>query len=300
MITRRQFLAASGASMLINSMLTKSSNAKSFSHPIGVQLWSVKAELEKDFEGTLRSVAALGYREVEFAGYFNHQPTDLLKILKSCGLKGVSTHCSGVDLLAKGDEMIDIAAKLGVKYFICSSPAFRAGDGSKDLTWDEKMHALTLDDWKMNADLFNKAAEKVHKAGMQFGYHNHVIEFRRFGDVMAYDELLRLTDPKLVKLELDCGWVATAGISPASIIKRLGNRVVALHLKDNKTAVVTDRTKDMQSVALGTGVIDWKSILLQAQTAGVQHYFVEQEPPYIEPIFDSLKTSAEYLKHINL
>ncbi|MES1195816.1 MAG: sugar phosphate isomerase/epimerase, partial [Steroidobacter sp.] len=276
------------------------SHARSFNKPFGIQLWSVRAELEKDFSGTLKRIAELGYREVEFAGYYNKTADEILSITRSFNLRCASTHHSGIDLQTRADEFIDYAAHLGVGYFICSSPAYPDPDRIKDLSWDDRMHSLTLDDWKMNAEFFNKLGEKVHKAGIQFGYHNHVVEFHHFGNVVAYEELIRLTDPALVKLELDCGWAAAGGFPPAELLKKLHGRVVALHLKDNKTNIVTEHTREVQTVALGKGVIDWPAVLREAEKAGVKHYFIEQEPPYLEPIFDSLKTSADYLKHIHI
>ena len=171
MFNRRSFLVSAGAGMVMGSLVTKIAFAAGGKIPLGIQLWTVKAEAEKDLEGTLRKLYALGFREIEFAGYYGKSAADIGKLLKTIGLTPVSTH-AGADLIASsGEQVIADAKTLGLKYIICSSPMSDAAKAKLD--WAKKMDALDAGDWKLNAELFNKFGKQVKAAGMQFGYHNH-------------------------------------------------------------------------------------------------------------------------------
>jgi sugar phosphate isomerase/epimerase len=291
MLSRRSFLVSAGAGVAAGSMASSVFANHHNKIPLGIQLWTVKEEAEKDLEGTLRKLYALGFREIEFAGYYGKTAAEIGALLKNIGLTAVSTHAGAADIAKKGDEIIRDAKTLGLKFVICSSPMVSP---EKDkLPWEERMNAVDLADWKANAELFNKFGKQVADAGMTFGYHNHSAEFKKLDGKTSFDHLFGMTDPKLVKIELDVGWVVVAQADPLAILNQYKGRVVALHVKD--VAKRGADGKDPSSVAVGEGVIDWKKVIGAAHANGVNHYFYEQEAPFTRPILESAKMSADYL-----
>src|ERR1043165_8934946 len=291
MISRRSFLVSAGAGMAAGSMMSSMSFGAGSKVPLGIQLWTVKAEAQKDLEGTMKQLYALGFREIEFAGYYGRSAADLGKLMKGIGFTLVSTHAGADDIAAKGDQIIADAKTLGLKYIICSSPMSDAAKAK--LEWARKMDALDPGDWKMNAELFNKFGKKVKDAGLTFGYHNHHVEFKKFGDATAFDTLFANTDPELVKIELDVGWAVAARQDPIAIINKYKGRIAALHVKD--IGKLADDPHQATTVAVGEGTIDWKKVIGTAHANGVKHYFYEQEEPYTRPVLESAKMSADYL-----
>jgi sugar phosphate isomerase/epimerase len=252
--------------------------------PIGLQLYSVRNLLPKDFDGTLAKVRAAGYTEVEAAGYYDRKAADFRKAMDQAGLRCVSTHHPLGLLRPQLDELIEYGHELGLDYMICSSPVRR----------DSSLKGpLTLDDWRWAAGEFNRIGEKVKAAGMKFGYHNHGPEFGNEGGVVFYDELLRLTDPKLVVFELDCGWAGAAGLHPQDYLSKTPQRFPLLHVKD----MVKGPSGQMHSTVMGKGVIDYHPILHAA--TGLKHYFIEQEEFEGDPI-ESLTEDANYMKKLDL
>ena len=264
--------------------------------PLGIQLWTVKAEAQKDLEGTMKQLFALGFREIEFAGYYGRSAADLGKLMKGIGFTLVSTHAGADDIAAKGDQIIADAKTLGLKYIICSSPMSDAAKAK--LEWAKKMDALDPGDWKMNAELFNKFGKSVKAAGLQFGYHNHHVEFKKFGDKTAFDTLFESTDPDLVKIELDVGWAVAARQDPIAILDKYKGRVVALHVKD--IGKLADDPHQATTVAVGEGTIDWKKVIGAAKANGTKAFFYEQEAPYTRPVLESAMMSADYLSKLSV
>ncbi len=258
--------------------------AKTLGLPIGLQLYSVRALLPKDFDGTLKAVRADGYTEVEAAGYYDRTAADFHHAMDRAGLRCISTHHPLTLLRAHTDELIEYGHNLGLEYIVCPSPAHRdpAAKGP-----------LTLDDWHFTADELNRIGEKVKAAGMSFGYHNHTPEFGTEGGVTFYDELLRLTDPKLVFFEMDCGWVAAAGRSPVDYLSKTPDRFPLLHVKD----VAKLPSGEYQSSILGLGTLDYRPILRAA--TGLKHYFIEQEE-FDRDIIESLRLDADYMRKLDL
>jgi sugar phosphate isomerase/epimerase len=252
--------------------------------PIGLQLYTVRELLPKDFDGTLAKVRAAGYTEVEAAGYYGHSAKEFRHAMDQAGLHCVSTHHGMSDLRPRLDELIAYDHDLGVDYIVCPSPTRR----------DPTMKGpLTLDDWRWAAGELNRMGEKVKAAGMIFGYHNHWIEFGNENGVVFYDELLRLTDPKLVVFEMDCGWVAAAGRSPLDYLPKSPERFPLLHIKD----VEKGPNGQFHSSVLGRGKVDYAPILRAA--TGLKHYFVEQEEFDIDPI-EAIRLDAEYMRKLNV
>ena len=204
--------------------------------------------------------------------------------MDKAGLHCVSTHHPMGVLKPKLDELVAYGHDLGLKYMVCSS-AIR-----KDPSAQGK---LTLDDWRWMADELNHAGEKVKAAGMTLGYHNHTPEFGQEGGTVFYDELLRLTDPKLVVFEMDCGWVSATGRNPVEYLSKTPERFPLLHVKD----MVRGTTGGFHSTVMGRGVVDYRPILRAA--TGLKHYFIEQEEFDMDPI-EALRLDAEYMRKLEL
>jgi sugar phosphate isomerase/epimerase len=311
-ILRREFLrtAARGAAGAVaGSALfgcaAESALADPLGLPIGVQLYTVEAELKKSFFGTLKRIAIIGYREVETAGFFDHNADEWRHTLGELQLRCPSAHC--VKLEQADDEILrtaDFCKELGVECMVCASPnlrdAARRADAAKPGASLDAM--MTLDDWHWTAERLNQIGALLAKSGMRFGYHNHNREFTSYGGVIAFDELLRLTDPKLVAFEMDCGWVVAAGYDPVKYLEKFPQRIQMLHVKDQKSGFKASTGKDAgPTTEIGRGAVDWKRVFTAAKFASVRHYFVEQEPPFSEmPALDALRVSYEYLHQLSV
>ena len=299
-ISRRGFLATGAAAIGGISAIARWAAADPIGLPIGLQLYTVREQAGKDFEGTLKEVAAIGYQEVELYSFFGRKAAEVRRALEGAGLKCVSAHYPVPALRDDLAASIDYAKELGLRFIICPFPGLadpaRLKAGGPSFT-----DSLTLDDWKWNADLFNKVGEAAKKAGLRFGYHNHHIEFREFGGVTAFDELLRRTDPDLVTIELDCGWVKVAGLDPADLIAKHASRVGLLHVKDVKAgpAPSTRFGPAVPFAEVGRGSIDWPKVFAAAKAAGVERYYVEQDTTERPPL-EAIKISRVYLHELKV
>jgi sugar phosphate isomerase/epimerase len=267
--------------------------------PLGVQLYSVREFLPKDYDGTLRQLSAIGYREVEAAGFFGRTTSEVKASMNRANLHCVSAHYPLKDILPKVDETIQYGKDLGLEYIVCSSPWFKDPANVKDPSSRAARERMTLDDWRWNADQFNRIGERVHAAGMKFAYHNHTPEFRAENGTVFYDELLRLTDPAKVAMELDCGWCTIAGKNPAEYLSRYPSRIAMLHIKDFKLTATTTPANAPPSTELGRGTIDYHPIFAAAKNANIRHAFVEQEE-FDMPAMDALKIDAEYIRQFKM
>ena len=282
--------AASAAA--IGAISTRSLFADEAAPQIGLQLYSVRADLPKDFAGTLKRVAAIGYREVEAAGFYNHSASDVKQLMADAGLHCVSAHYSLADLLKSTDAIIAYAKTLGLEYVVCSAPWAENPAHLENYpggSWQGILHAMTLDDWKWNADQFNRMGRRMHQAGLKFGYHNHTMEFRSESGSTGYSILLEETDPRFVTFELDCGWAAAAGQDPAKLLRKYPGRFAMLHLKDLKPAPAGTEPSDRISTEIGSGTVNFKPLFEAAKASGVRHYFVEQEE-FDKPVYEALTT----------
>ena len=282
--SRRSFLKASSAVAAATVVGADRLSAATLKFPIGLQLYSVHELLPKDFEGTLAKVRADGYTEVEAAGYYDKPAAEFRKAMDKAGLRCVSTHHPLGVLRPRLDELIEYGHTLGLEYIICSS-SVRRDPAAKG--------PLTLDDWHYVAGEFNRIGEKVKAAGMTFGYHNHTPEFGTEGGVVFYDELLKLTDPKLVVFEMDCGWVFAAGRDPIEYLSKTPERFPLLHVKD----MAREANGQFHSTVMGRGLVDYK-LTLRAAT-GLKHYFIEQEEFALDPI-EALRLDAEYMRKLDV
>ena len=275
--------------------------------PPCLQLYTLKDLVEKDFDGTLRQVAAIGYEEVELHSFLNRTAAAIRTSLDAAGLRCRSAHYPAMLLQTALEEQIAYAKALGLEYMICPFPAipdptrFKPASKSPE-DWARAIWSgMTLDDWKWNADLFNRVGEQTKKAGIQFGYHNHNMEFRQLDGVLVFDELLRRTDPDLVKVELDCGWVTAAGHDPAAYLRKYAGRIPLLHVKDVKRgAKPSTGPEAAPSGEVGRGAVDWRKVFSAAKEAGLKGYFVEQEPPFERSPLDAVKISYTYLHELEV
>jgi sugar phosphate isomerase/epimerase len=299
-ITRRDVLGRGlgGGAILAAGAAARPALADPLGQPIGLQLWTVKDQLDADLDATLARVAAIGYRRVEAAGYHGLSPAAFAERLARAGLACDSAHTS-IPLLAKDlDAQAAAAHALGARWLLCASPDPSGAVAPAHLgeDWmDQMRRAMTLDDWRRNAELMNGFGARLQTAGIGFAYHSHAFEFARYDGVVGFDELQRRLDPALVRTELDLGWVVAGGEDPVAVMRRYADRVRLLHVKDLKARPVPGRPTDYATVPVGSGVIDWPPIFAEARRIGVSAYFVEQEPPFTTPVFGDLAGSYKYL-----
>ena len=281
MTSRREFVTKVLGGIGLAGLLLKSEKVTAKSSrridSIGLQLYTVRQELERDFESTLRKVAAIGYREVEFAGYYNRTPSQVKQTLKNAGLSSPSSHLSRQAIAHHLGNAIESAKVIGHRYLV--------------LGYLEPEERKSLDDYKELADLLNRAGEDCRKAKLQLAYHNHDFEFATTQGQVPYDLLLRSTERDLVKMELDLYWITKAGRRPEEYFAQYPGRFELLHMKD------MDNTVKRSFIEAGKGIIDFSGILKRSPQAGFKHFFVEQDE-ISGSSFDSIKTSYEYVKSL--
>jgi sugar phosphate isomerase/epimerase len=269
LIGRRRLLSLIGAAAMAPAVRARSREHRI--ERIGLQLFTVRDALQHDFDATLARVAAVGYREVEFAGYFGHDPGEVRASLRRAGLTAPSTHVGARVLDGEWERTLDAARTIGHRYVVIAS-----------------LHGLqTVDDYKRAAERFNRAAERAAEAGIRFGYHNHDFEFRPVGTRLPYDVLLEETDPKYVCFEMDLYWIVKGGQEPLRYFARWPGRFELVHVKD---AAGPGR----EMVDVGAGDIDWKGLFAHSAQAGIRHYFVENDQAR-DP-FASIAASHAYLR----
>jgi sugar phosphate isomerase/epimerase len=285
MIDRRAFIGAVGAACVVGVRM----EAKKIQR-LGMQLYTVRTEMEKDVDATLAKVAALGYKEVEFAGYFKRTPAQVRDSLKKAGLTAPAAHVDYPSLAEdKLPAVLESAQVIGHRYLV--NP------------WIDETLRKEPDIWKRVADTFNRAGAAAQKAGIQFAYHNHHFEFAPTDGKMPYELLLERCDPKLVKMELDLCWISAAGKDPLDYFSKYPGRFPLVHVKGLSKKPDAGATAPIQSVMpsltdVGTNdVIDWKRIFAKSEQAGIRHYFVEHDVP--KDPYESLKASYSYLTKLD-
>jgi sugar phosphate isomerase/epimerase len=304
--TRRDFLKGGAASVAAGSALFHSAllHAATLHLPLGLQLYSVRDLLPKDYDGTLKQLGGLGFKDAESAGYFGRTPEQAKASIGAAGLNLVSAHYPMTSLRTKLDDAISFSKAVGVRTIICSSPELKDPLRLKTMTPEQRHHAFGLEDWHWNAEQLNTIGEKVHGAGLNFGYHNHYTEFHITDGKLPYDELARLTDPAKVTMEMDCGWVVIGGGNPVEMLRKHGKRITMLHVKDFKPIQITPGVGaegEPSPIELGHGgIIDYRPIFDEAAKAGnIKHIFVEQEAFTVPPM-ESLKMDADYMHKLGI
>lgn len=245
--------------------------ARPYEGKLGVQLYTVRDLFEADYLATLQAIASIGFKDLEFAGYFAHNPADVKAAMDDLGLISQSSHVQVDDVRDNFSQVLDIAGTMGQKNLI--------------LPWlpeDQR----TADVYREIADLMNTRGEEAAAAGMRLGYHNHEFEFDDLGDgVTGYDILLDRTDPAHTFFELDFHWTAVAGVNPLDLFPRAPGRFITCHLKDRDAAG--------EMVSVGDGVIDFQSSLAMAEEIGMEGFYVEHDNP--EDPIASISRSYAYL-----
>lgn len=233
-------------------------------HTLGLQLYTVRELMKEDPIQTLRDVAAIGYDEVEFAGYHGVETGDLRKILDDLGMTTPSAHwmpsmfTGGIEpIAAELSEALEDAQTMGHEYLV--------------LPWIDDNDSLTMNDYRAIADTCNQIGEQCRQAGIQLAYHNHAFEFRAIDGILPMDLLLSETDADLMQWEMDFFWVVDGGQQPLEYIERQAGRISLCHVKD--------RSASGEMVDVGKGTIDFARIFARSGLAGLQHYFVEHDNP---------------------
>jgi sugar phosphate isomerase/epimerase len=257
---------------------------------LGLQLYTVRADLAKDYEGTLKQVKAAGVRKLQanltMSGKTSQQQR---KLYDEMGFIWDSIHAGGDALRNTPEATIDEAKAAGIKNITCSFPLYPADRATI-------MAGPTVDDWKKNIDTFNKIGDLCKKFGLSFGYHNHNLEFRKIGNVLPYDLLLKETDPALVSMEMDIGWVVAGGADPVAYLTKYPTRYSAVHIKDLKNVGIPNTNGKMESAIIGKGIVDWSKVLPAVKKSSVTSAYLELEEPYDPSPIGMVQASAAYLK----
>lgn len=299
---RRKFLQSAGTLAL--GSIALSGNASSYlhdmvMHPVGLQLYTFFGIIDDDVKGTLTKIAEIGYKEMESAfskkgGYYGLKPKEFRAMVNDLGMSWKSHHVIGAPFkLPKGyklplgadgkpmvippmknlrdnmQQLVDEAAEGGIPYLVCAN----APTG-------------TLDEIKLTLKTLNKTGEAAKKAGIQFAYHNHDMEFKSIDGKIPYHLLLSETDPKNVKMELDLAWAVKGGQDPVALFKQHPGRFPLWHVKD------LDVTHN-DILPVGGGTIDFKRIFANSATSGMKHFFVEHDMP--KDAYASIKSSYQYI-----
>jgi sugar phosphate isomerase/epimerase len=239
---------------------------------VGLQLYTVRDLLKQDFEGTLARVAAIGYKDVEFAGYFEQEPKAIGAMLQRLGLRAPAAHVDPKLLVGDWTRIFADAKAIGHEYVVIPDVP--------------EAQRRTIADWQRVAARLNRAGDAARHEGLTVAYHNHDYEFRPVDGRTPFDTLLDDTDPRLVKFELDLFWAMKGGADPFGLFARWPKRFRLVHAKDISA--------DGRETDVGDGVIDWAAIVAKRKQAGIEHVFVERdEPP--DPVW-SATASYQYLR----
>jgi sugar phosphate isomerase/epimerase len=272
-LNRRNLLVGAGSAIALTLADLPVRAAAAQLKAIGIQLYTVRDIFAKDPVGTLEKIAGIGYREVEYGGggYDAMDHAMLRSAMDRLGLRAPSVHIGYDALLRKFDQSVTMAKALGADTVV--------------LPYMTDEHR-TEQGWQAALPNFNRFAADLKKAGLGFAYHNHNFEFtNKPGGTSLYDRFLKETDPALVKIELDLYWVAYAGENPAALIDRLTGRIYAYHVKDMRA--------DRSMAAVGQGTIDFSALFKLKGSAGVRHFYVENDQapaPYLPDVTASFQT----------
>jgi sugar phosphate isomerase/epimerase len=272
LISRRRFLGGSAMGMAAAGCLTRSAaEADPLGLPIGCQTWPVRETIGKDLDGTLRRLAAAGFRAIElcsppayekmgFGPLAAMKPAELRDKIHAAGLRCESSHFGFTELKDHLDDRLAWAKGVGLKQMIVAT--FGLG------------RSATMADWMQAADEANKLGERTRKAGIQLGFHNHDFEFQKLDGELIYDKLMGAFDAKLVKMQFQVG-VSRLGYNAADFFEKYPGRFISMHLQDWSPA-------EKKEVALGKGEVDWKRTFAAAKKGGVKNYFVEMDPELMD------------------
>lgn len=258
-----------------------------FKGPIGLQLYSLRAQFNKDVPATLDEVKTMGIKYVELAGTYKVAPEAFKTQLDAHGFKAVSGHFGYERFRDDVEGVAQEAKALGLKYVGCAWVPHKG-------PFDEKSCRETI-------AVFNHAGEALAKHGMKFFYHVHGYEFQPYKDGTLLDLLMTETNPKFVHYEMDIFWIVFPGQDPVKLLQKYPKRWELMHLKDMKkgtpTGSLSGGTDVSNDAALGAGQIDMPAVLRAAKKAGIKWYFIEDESPSSET---QIPQSLHYLEQIKL
>lgn len=321
-VSRRVFvggLGAAGLGTLLGGCAQPASNTAAtpfferIGKPIGLQLYAlVGQDPVEDPEALFAQVRDLGFGEMELPNLLGHEPAALRQAAANAGIPIASLHVPAkafdltADGLVFGDDparVADAAEALGTSNVVIPFPvlpddfAVNEGEQFPDAI-SRTFSNATVEHWQASAQLFNQLGSAMRDRGITLGYHNHNLEFAPLGDTTAWDILMSETDPELLKVQLDLGWVAQAGRDPVAELAALSGRVVSLHVKDIAADSGQSYYFGMSPTEVGSGTLDWAAILPAAEAAGASHYFVEQEPPFAMPRPEAMAKSLGFLQDV--
>ena len=249
--------AGSGSTAGVSTAARASTGAGANANMIGIQMYTVRDQLQADFEGTVTKIAQIGYRNLEFAGYYNRTPEQVRALLDKVGAVSRSSHIGAPLLRQDAAGQIKAAKTIGQEYI--TLPSYNFGNEG-------------LAGWRKGVAEFNQWGKMCQDAGLKLAYHNHNREFAPLEGTSGYDVLVKETDPKLVDFELDLYWAKFADQDPLALFAKYPGRFAMWHVKD---MAVTGTQKGMTPV--GKGTIDFKSIFAKAGQSGMKYFFVEHD-----------------------
>lgn len=290
---RREFIETTGM-LSVGSLVALNQSSSLFSgiagkKDIGIQLYTVRDAMTVDPKGTLKTLATLGYTDVECAGYaegkfYGMKVAEFKMVLADLGLTMNSGHT------LTGNHKKDQTRTMVNQWEAACEDFANVGMKSIVLAYLFDYERKKIDDYHYISDLLNKCGETAKKHGLQMAYHNHDFEFMPLEGMTPYDVMLAETDKDLVKYELDLYWVKKANKEAATYFKNHSGRFPLWHVKD------MDNTPDKFFTEVGNGVIDWKEMFSHAKTSGMQRFYVEQDVCKNHLPLESAKISIDYLK----
>ncbi len=289
---RRTFIQKSSLATFSALALTRCKMEEKYGpNDFGIQLWSVRREMEADAIATLKTIKEIGYSDVELAGYSNGQfygmpPGEFKNILKDIGLKSRSAHvplgwnAEDPTKTMSGDfeSVCGDFKEVGVDFMVCP---WMHDDG-------------TIAKYQRLAELMNSCGETSKKHGIQFSYHNHDFEFVAKEGKVPYDVLLNETDKDKVDFELDLYWIKKGGADFNEYFKNHSGRFSLWHVKD------MDDTEKAYFTEVGNGIIDWAPIFKEREASGMKLFYVEQDECVNYKPLESIKISHDYLKNLKV
>ncbi|MFM1769867.1 MAG: hypothetical protein RJA22_2396 [Verrucomicrobiota bacterium] len=257
----------------------------SFRGPVGLQLYSLRADFTRNVPAALDQVKAMGFRDVELAGTYNLSPARFKEMLDQRGLRPISGHFPYDRIRDDLANVVREAQALGLRYAGCA--------------WITHQAPFNEAQCRATAAVFNKAGEALAKVGIKFFYHIHGFEFYPHGNGTLLDLLMAETKPEWVCYQMDVLWAVFPGQDPVRLLEKHSGRWELMHLKDLKKGVATGslagKTDVKHNVVLGTGQMDWPAILAAARRHGVKHYYIEDEAPNAA---EQIPQSLRYLEQV--
>jgi sugar phosphate isomerase/epimerase len=279
--------------------------------PLGIQLYTLGADAYRDLPGTFAQLAEMGYREVELPQVTVKTAASTAAAAGAAGLTISSLHLNSGKLASSAAltldsapaQIVDAMGMLGTRLAVLPMAPLPAsarlgGGRTFQQAYGDALALEGRDYWHGIADLLNSRAATLAQSGIGLGYHNHNMEFAPIDGTTGWALLVERTEPRLVHFEVDVGWVQTAGLDPAALIHSLGPRVRQLHLKDVAAGTAANFALETKPAIAGAGVVDWPAVLRAARAAGVEHAYVEQEPPFVIPRIEAARQNADFFKSL--